>query len=493
MLGNLARRAVRPRTSEDLAANLSWGNPIELATIEARLMGSAPVCFNAAKWMAVDEYGRGFLVHVERASPGTPSFALILHVFDVQDPSRLSISHRIAPSRYSSGLGAPCLAISSGPVETRFVIACLGKPVGATHYESIHVASGTLSAPLPSRRTSPLLNVYNVLELQPTYTQLYNPSLFMDNDDQVHLVYTAEIQGTPLPTFIEYARAEWRGDPNTWRWGIRTLDVLDHDLRNPSVAARWEDGQLTVVVACKVARQAGYPPHDDASAVYVNVATGQGRLQHWRGWEFLAGYPVLSGTPARSEDDNSCADPSVWVAEDGIFYIGYQERVVVQTLPVAIISVYPRVAANPAPESANSSWTTHPMGGDGTDLLDQFVSVAGNGEHALCVRESRETSIRYPARWASAVALLSDTTSPDWVISDPTSAWGLDVHTDTGRDALLFPTCYVTDSLFVVAWLYVDRDQDGAAQAGPLDSPLRWPMASAGEMVSIQLLVATIP
>lgn len=489
MLGNLARRAVRPRTSEDLAASLSWGNPLQLATVEARLMGTAPVCFNAGKWMAVDEHGRGFLVHVERVSPGTPSFALILHVFDVQDPSRLSISHRIAPARFSSGLASPCLAISSGPIGTRFTIACLGRAVGATHYESIHIASGTLSAPLPGRRTSPVLHVYNVLELQPTYTQLFNPSLFMDNDDQVHLVYTAEIQGTPLPTFIEYSRAEWRGDPNTWRWGIRTLDILDHDLRNPSVAARWENGQLTVVVASKVARPTQYDEEIDASAVYINVANGQGRLLFWRGWEFLAGYPVLSGTPEFSRDDNSCADPSVWVAEDGPFCIGYQER----APSGSAVPIYPRVATNADPGSARSPWTTHSMDAEGTDLLDQYVCMAGNGEHALCVWESRETSIRYPARWASGVAILSDATSLDWVISDPTDPWGLDLHPDTGRDRLLFPTCYATESLFVVAWLYVDRTQDDFALDGSLDNPLRWPMAPPSAVVSIQLLVAAIP
>ena len=484
MLGNFARRISQPQTSEDLAARLSWGNPVEIAAVEARLMGTAPVCLNGGKWMAVDEHGRGFLVHVEDVSGGMGSFAITLHVFDVTHPAQLTIAHHIAPTNGARTLAAPCIAISSGPIETRFVVAFLGQPLGGGRFGSIYIAAGTLSPPRAGRMTSPVLRVYNVLELQPPYEDISEPSVFMDNADHVHLVYTARTANAQ-PTVIAYSRAEWLGDPNTWRWTGRALGGLGYDMRNPSVAARWQDGQLVVVAACKVRQPTSV---GELSDVYQNTATGRGRLQNWRGWEFLSGVDLLSGNRPMPENDNSCGDPSAWVAGDGQFCIGYHER----TPNLTGTPVFPCITTNASPERASSSWVRHVMDPDHTNSLDNFVCVSSDGEQGVCVWESRDGPLGDPARWATGVAILSDSTSSDWALSDPTNSWGINLDPISGQEMLVFPTCYMAHSKFFVAWLYVDRSQDGSTAGGPLDSPLTWPSAPVGAVVSLQFLVGVL-
>lgn len=279
MLGSFARRASLPQTSVDLAARLSWGNPVEIAAVEARLMGTAPVCFNAAKWMAVDEHGRGFIVHVERVGRRPVDYSIALHVFDASNPTLRPTVYHIAPPQRLGALGAPCIAISSTRFATRVTIAFLAQPFGARAYTRLFIAAGTLSVLSSTRFALPTFRVYPVFEHTHAYVDLSNPSLFMDNEDHIHLVYAAQPIGASV---IVYGRAEWNGDPNIWRWSRRELDEVGYDMRNPSVAARWQDGQLVVVVACKVARPGGYNVNIDASDVYYNVSTGRGRLQQWR-------------------------------------------------------------------------------------------------------------------------------------------------------------------------------------------------------------------
>ena len=285
---------------------------------------------------------------------------------------------------------------------------------------------------------------------------------------------------------VVYMSAAWSGDPNTWRWRRRELGGTVYDASNASVAARWSDGQLVVVVACKIIRSVVEKAGSyDLSGVYCNVATGSTILS-WGGWTFLSGVDVPAGAAGNANSLNA-ADPSVWVNGDAAFCVGYHERT--QANPLV---VRPYVASNGTPASATSVWALHSISISSNDALGHFVCVVGDGNLGLCVWEARRATPTEPARWVAAIASLQDDAGTEWIELDPTSGWGLALDVFSGMDRLLLPTCYVVDRVLHVAWLYVDRTQDDPGGTNPLDSPPLWPTAPAGAVVSIQMLSGDI-
>lgn len=438
---------------KDVIKHLTWDTRVAVASESVADLagtppegGSASVCFNGGKWMAVDTQGRAFVVHIRGAR-------IRLLIFAANNPSTVYYDRLIDPrtvDRDVIRVAAPCIAISPYGSGTAFTIAFLGSPVLAQN--RLYVSQGWLP-----QNASPV-TPYTQRLVQAPDGYLANPAVFHDNLNIAHLVvtYTIEQVDGPVSSIVWFC-APWTS-PSSWLFRMTMLGPGRRSpplLGFPSVAARWDDGQLAVVVACKFEAR-----ESENTGVYVNISGGNSTATlTWTGWDFLAGVDVNVDAVGVLW----AADPSVWVNDCGRFYIGYQQVNPEDVNGLPIRYVRPVISSNPHPVQTPLSWT--PVMLYPSKHTSKFVHVAGNENFMFSVWEARNyvsggIGPELAPTWAGAVGVHSVGRSggPDWGIVDPTSGWGL-LDGVSDPDMLLFPTSYIVGDVCFVAWFYVDRSQ----------------------------------
>lgn len=422
--------------AQDAVDHLAWNAPIAVDRQSvADLAGSAPVGFNGGRWMAVDGLGRAFVVHIRRN-------AIRLLIFEAINPSSILVAERISPADVDPdvvNVAAPCIAISPSPSGTAFSIVFLGAP--GQRFNRLFVTRGTLTP------NNGIQRLTTTLLVRSPGIVLGNPVSFHDNLSMLHIVYS--VAQTPL---IGGATIAWACGPWSGARPYRVMDLgpgsfLPPTAGFPSVAARWEDGQLTVVVACKFSS-------GGVTGVYAKSAGGGSVMGlGWTDWDFLAGVDVLAGATGLLH----AADPSVWVNDCGRFYVGYQEV----GYEDGVRFVRPVLASNPSPFEQPRSWASrkqYPV-----QQHAKFVHISGGEQYMIAVWEARDlihSGRELAPTWSGAIGVHSVGRSnfPDWEVVDPTSGWLLDLS-DSGQDMLLFPTACISGADCFVAWLYLDRLQ----------------------------------